>query len=458
MGKTQTNKMGVMPVKKLIINMSFPIMVSMLVQALYNVVDSIFVAQLGENALSAVTIAFPLQNLVIAVGAGTGVGTNAILSKSLGEKNFKRASKTAINSILLAIVNSIIFFVIGLTLSHAFIITQTTNPDIISSGTAYITIVTALSVGVFFQITFERLLQSTGRTVLSMVTQLSGAILNIILDPIMIFGYFGFPRMGVAGAALATVCGQFMGCAMGFYLNHKWNHEIDLDLKQVFHPDFKIIKLIYYIGIPSILMMSIGSLMTYLLNLILMGFSVTATAVFGIYYKLQSFFFMPVFGLNNGLIPVLAYNYGARNKNRIDEALRFSAILAFVLMLVGTILFEAIPTIFLQMFHASDKMLELGVKSLRIIAIHFPLAGIGIILGSTFQAFGKSFYSLFVALGRQLIILIPVAYFMSLTGNVNNVWWSFFIAEIISLILSILFFKKLYREDVEPLNNDKYIV
>lgn len=453
MSELKTNKMGTMPIDKLIINMSFPIIVSMMVQAMYNIVDSIFVAQLGENALTSVTIAFPLQSLVISVGVGTGVGASAILSRSLGEKNYKRVNKTSITALFLSLLNSIIFAILGFLFSKPFIMTQTDNKDIISFGTVYLTLVTTLSIGVFFQITFERLLQATGRTMLSMITQLTGAVLNIILDPIMIFGLFNFPKMGVKGAALATIIGQFAGCFMGLYLNQKYNKEINLSFKEFFHPDIFIIKKIYFIGIPSILMMSIGSLMTYFMNKILMKFSSTAIAVFGVYFKLQSFIFMPVFGLNNGLIPILSYNYGAKNKERIDKALKFSIKIAISFMLLGTIIFETCPKALLNIFNASDHMITLGIDALRIIALYFPLVAIGITLDSTYQAFGKSYYSLIISLGRQLFVLIPSAYLLSLTNNVTNVWWSFVIAEVFSLTLSIIFFRKLYREDVIPLDD-----
>ena len=443
--------MGVMPIKPLIINMSLPIMVSMLVQALYNVVDSIFVAQLSESALTAVTVAFPLQNLMIAVGSGTGVGVNAILSRALGEKNFKRSDAAANTALFLALLNYLVFLLVAIFAVTPFINSQTSNAEIRSLGNIYLGIVMTFSMGVFFQITFERLLQATGRTMLSMITQLCGAIINIILDPIMIFGLFGCPKMGIAGAAIATVCGQITAAILGLIMNVRYNREIHFHIKEVFAFNFEIIGHIYLIGIPSILMMSIGSVMTYLMNLILMTFSSTATTVFGAYFKLQSFFFMPIFGMNNGMIPILAYNYGAKHRDRINEALRFAMLLAVCIMLVGTLTFEFIPHVLLGMFNPSKSMLAMGTIALRIIALHFPLAAIGIVFGSIFQAFGKSFYSLMVSLGRQLIVLIPAAYLLSLTRNVNNVWWAFIIAEIVSLMLSLAFFKKLYRDEIENL-------
>ena len=320
--------MGIMPVKKLIVTMSLPMMISMLVQALYNIVDSIFVARLSEDALTAVTLAFPLQNLMIAVASGTGVGVNALLSKSLGEKRFDRSDKAANTAIFLSFCNFAIFALIGMTLSAAFIHSQTQDAVVAGYGITYLRIVMGLSLGISFQIMLERLLQSTGRTVYSMASQLTGAIINIILDPIMIFGLFGCPAFGVAGAAYATVIGQTIAATIGLILNLRYNADIRISMSSILQPNAKIIGRIYQVGVPSILMMAIGSLMTYMMNRILIGFSNTATAVFGVYFKLQSFFFMPIFGLNNGLIPVLAYNYGARNKSRIDEALKFSVALA----------------------------------------------------------------------------------------------------------------------------------
>ena len=445
------NKMGTMPVKQLIIAMSLPMMISMLVQALYNVVDSIFVAQIEEDALTAVTLAFPMQNLMIAVGAGTGVGINALLSKALGEKRFDKSDAAANTGIFLSFLNFIAFLVIGFLLSEPFIRTQTADPKIIAYGTTYLRICCCMSVGVFFQITFERLLQSTGRTFYSMISQLTGAVINIIMDPILIFGLLGCPKMGVAGAAYATVLGQVIASFLGLYMNLKVNKDITISLKEILRPKREIVKAIYAVGVPSILMMSIGSLMTYLMNRILIVFSTTTTAVFGVYFKLQSFFFMPVFGLNNGLIPVLAYNYGARNKERISESLKFAMMLAVVIMLVGMIVFEVIPGQLLGMFNASDDMKQIGIPALRIICLSFPLAGFSIAMGSIFQAFSESIYSLIISIGRQLVVLIPIAWLLSLTGNVNLVWWAFPVAELVSLVLSVFFFKRLYFRTVKTL-------
>ncbi len=448
---TKENKMGTQPVKQLIISMSLPMMISMLVQALYNVVDSIFVARIGEGALTAVTLAFPLQNLMIAVGSGTGVGINALLSRSLGEKKFDRSDSAANNGLFLTFMNFVFFLLIGIFFSKAFIKTQITDPQIIEYGATYLRIICCLSFGIFFQMTFERLLQSTGKTIYSMFSQATGAIINIIFDPLLIFGIGPFPRLGVAGAAYATILGQIIGSCIGLYCNLKFNNEIKLSFNKMIKPDRSTISEIYYVGIPSMLMMSIGSAMTYLMNLILGAFSSTATAVFGVYFKLQSFFFMPVFGLNNGLIPVLAYNYGAKRKDRIKEALQFSLILAVSIMVIGCITFLAIPGTLLSFFKASDDMMAIGIPALRTICLSFPLAGICIAMGSIFQAFSKSFYSLVVSVGRQLVVLIPVAWLFSKTGVIDLVWWAFPIAELMSLALSSYFFRKLYKERVATL-------
>ena len=447
----QDNKMGILPIKKLIVSMSIPMMISMLVQALYNIVDSMFVSRVSEDALTAVTLAFPLQMMIISVGSGTGVGINALLSKALGEKKQKRANKSANNGILLAIVHYIIFIPIGIYITEPFIKSQTSNANIANMGSTYLGICCLFSLGCFMQMTFERLLQSTGRTSLSMISQVTGAGINMILDPIFIFGYLGLPEMGVAGAAYATVCGQSIAAILGLILNKAYNTEINISMKKVFKPSWKIIKQIYAVGVPSMLMMSIGSVMTYFMNKILDSFSSTAVAVFGAYFKLQSFIFMPVFGLNNGLIPVLAYNYGARNRDRIKEALRFSLKLAMSIMIFGTVLFCCAPSILLKIFDASEAMTSMGSYALRIISLSFPIAGACIAMGSIFQAFSKAKYSLIISIGRQLVVLVPAAWLLAQTGNVNNVWWAFPIAEVVSLILSMFFFKRINKNIVDKL-------
>ena len=452
------NKMGVMPVKKLIISMSLPMMISMLVQALYNVVDSIFVSNIigesitaGEDALTAVTLAFPMQNLMIALGSGTGVGINALLSRSLGEKKFERANSAANMGILLTFINYLIFLVVGIFVAASFISSQTDSPVIASYGATYLRIICCCSLGLFFQMTFERLLQSTGKTFYSMISQATGAIINIIFDPLLIFGIGPFPMLGIAGAAYATILGQFIGASIGLFCNLKYNKEIVISFKQILKPEFDAIKEIMFVGIPSILMMSIGSVMTYMINRILGMFSSTATAVFGVYFKLQSFFFMPVFGLNNGLIPVLAYNYGARYKERIKEALRFAVILAVSIMVTGTLAFQLFPALLLSLFNSSAEMTAIGIPALRIISLSFPVAGLCIAMGSVFQAFSKGTYSLMVSVGRQLVVLIPAAWLLAQTGNLHLVWFAFPIAEIASLTISVILFRRLYKNLIAAL-------
>ena len=449
------NKMGVMPVRKLIVNMSLPMMASMLVQALYNIVDSIYVSQISEGALTAVTLAFPLQNLMIAFATGIGVGVNALLSKSLGEKNFERADRAANAGLLLTLFNAVLFIFLGLFAVKPFIASQTGIAEIRGYGEVYLRIVCMLSMGLFFQVMFERLLQSTGLTFYSMVSQMTGAVINIILDPIMIFGLLGCPKLGVAGAAYATVTGQTVAALTGFVLNRKKNKEISLSLRLFLQPGMWVVGRIYRVGIPSVLMVAIGSVMTYFMNLILGTFTATAQAVFGVYFKLQSFFFMPIFGLNSGLIPVLAFNYGARRKDRIEEALGFALKLAVCIMVTGMLIFEAVPGVLLGMFDASEEMLKLGIPALRIIAVHFPLAGVSIALGSVFQAFSKSMYSLVVSICRQLVVLIPAAWLLAQTGVVRNVWLAFPIAEVSSLIISVFFFRKLYNSTVRTMEETK---
>ena len=454
MSNRAENKMGVMPVKKLIVMMSLPMMVSMLVQAFYNVVDSVFVSQIDEGALTAVTLAFPMQTLMISIGSGTGVGINALLSRSLGEKRFERSDAAANNGILLTFLSFLLFLIVGFFGARPFIMTQTSDQVIVEYGATYLGIVSCLSFGVFFQMTFERLLQSTGRSFYSMISQASGAIINIIFDPILIFGLFGFPKLGVAGAAYATVLGQVVASILGLIMNLRYNSDINISLKRILKPEADVIAEIYMVGVPSILMMSIGSVMTYMMNRILSAFSSTATAVFGAYFKLQSFFFMPVFGLNNGVIPVLAYNYGARKKERIHETLRFSIMLAVSILLIGTVIFEAIPDKLLGFFNASPEMLSIGIPALRIMGIIFPFAGASIAMGSIFQAFSQSIYSLIISVARQLLILIPAAWLLSLTGYVGNVWWAFPIAEGVSFVLSLIFFRYLIRKVGSELEKD----
>ena len=444
------NKMGTMPVGKLLIQISLPIMISMFVQALYNIVDSIFVAKLSTDALTAVSLAFPIQNLMISAGVGTGVGINALLSMRLGQKNYKAVTQTALNGIFLVIITIVLFIILGITIPHAYLKSQTSNMQIVELGTDYLEICMIFCFGLFLAITFERLLQSTGRTVLSMISQLAGAITNIILDPVMIFGLLGFPAMGIKGAAWATVIGQITGALISIILNIKINKEINFNPKG-FKPQSKIIIDIYKVGIPSILLGSIGSVLTYLLNLILGAFSTVAIAVYGVYFKLQSFVFMPVFGLNNGIVPIVAYNFGAKYKKRIIDSIKMCAVVALIIMGVGTLIFEVFPTQLLAMFSPNEEMLEIGIPALRIIAIHFPIAAIGITFTSVFQAFGRGFLSMCVSFIRQIFALLPSAWLLSLTGNINNIWWAFVIAELFSLIACIFAMKNVYKTQIKQL-------
>ena len=444
------NKMGTMPINKLLISMSLPMMISMLVQALYNVVDSIFVSQISENALTAVSLAFPVQNFMIAVGVGTGVGINALLSRSLGEKKFEQANKVANNGVFLAVLSYIAVLILGIIFSRRFFQWQTDIKDIVDGGYSYLIIVTTCSFGMYGQIVFEKLMQSTGKTIFSMTTQLTGAIVNIVLDPILIFGLFGFPKLGISGAAIATVIGQICGMSLGIYLNTTKNKEIKVEVKN-FRPSLRTIKEIYAVGIPSIIMASIGSVMTFGLNKILLVFSSTATAVFGVYFKLQSFIFMPVFGINNGMVPIIAYNYGARNKDRLMKTVKISIMYGISIMLIGLVIFQVFPKELLSLFNASDKMISIGVPALRTISISFLFAGYCIVVSSMFQALGNGVMSMIVSLVRQLIVLLPVAYLLSKSGNLNMVWWAYPIAEIASVCLSVIGFKYVYKKEVLPL-------
>lgn len=447
------NKMGVMPINKLLISMALPMMISMLVQALYNVVDSMFVARVSEDALTAVSLAFPFQNLMIAVGTGTGVGINALLSKSLGEKNFDMANKTAVNSLFLAAASYFAFALLGGFFARPFFLAQTADPAIVEAGVSYLSICAVCSFGMFFQITLEKLLQSTGLTFYTMITQATGAVINIILDPVMIFGLGGFPKMGVAGAALATVVGQIVGALLALYFNFTKNKELHFHFKG-FRPSGIVIQKIYAVGVPSIIMASIGSVMTFGMNKILIGFTSTATAVFGVYFKLQSFVFMPVFGLNNGMVPIISYNYGARKPQRITQTVKLAMCYAVALMLMGFALFQLIPDKLLQIFNASDTMLEIGVPALRLISLSFIFAGFGICSSSLFQAMGHGILSLIVSLVRQLFILLPSAFILSKVGGLSAVWWSFPLAEVFAFLFSLMFLRRIFVREIRPLADE----
>ncbi len=449
----EENKLGVMPITKLIWNMSLPIIASMLVQALYNIVDSWFVSRVSEQALTAVSLAFPAQNLMIGLATGTAVGVNALMSRALGAGLRERADKVANNGVFLAVVGFVISALLGLTCSDLFFRSQTQVESIIQMGNDYLRIVTIGSLGMFCQIMYERLLQGTGRSILSMYTQGLGAIINIILDPIFIFGL----KMGVAGAAVATIIGQFCGCALAIYFNHKKNTDITLSLRG-FRPNWRLIGEIYAIGLPSVIMIAIGSVMTFLMNKILITYHAaheTAATAFGVYFKLNSFIFMPIFGLNNGVIPIVAYNYGAQNRRRMMATIKRSALYACCIMVFGTVLFWAIPDTLLRLFDASDVMLAAGVPALRIISLSFCMAGACIALGSSFQALGKSMYSMVTSIVRQLVFLIPIAYVLARygasVGNSDLVWWCYPLAEIFSLTLTLVFFSRMYKTIIAPL-------
>ena len=446
------NKMGVMPVNKLLVSMSLPMMISMLVQALYNIVDSYFVAKISENALSAVSLAFPIQTLMIAILGGSSVGLGTVLSHSLGEKKFKKVTDVANHGIFITIIIYLIFVLMGFFLVKPFFASQTSDTEILTYGMDYLQLICIGSIGLCGQFLFERLLQSTGKTFYTMITQATGAIINIILDPIFIFGLWGFPKLGVMGAAVATIIGQICAFLFAFYLNHKKNTEVKINLKG-FSPSPYLIGQIYKIGFPSIIMQSIGSIMVYGMNQILMSFTSTATAVFGVYFKLQSFIFMPIFGLNNGMLPIMAYNYGARKKSRLISAIKLGMVYAISLMAVGFIAFQVWPRQLLNIFDASEQMLSIGIPALRIISLHFLLAGFNIIALSTCQALGKAVYSMITSICRQLVVLLPAAYILSRFGDVNYVWWSFPIAEVVALIITAGFLIKTYKENIKPIQD-----
>ena len=446
MASPAENKMGTMPINKLIINMSLPMIISMLVQALYNVVDSIFVAKLSQDALTAVSLAFPIQNLMIAVGAGTGVGINSFLSKSLGEKKPEQASRAAKNGLFVILLSALAFTIFGLFFSRSYFASQTDIVQVVAYGEDYLFYVTVFSFGLFFAMTFERLLQSTGITIYSMIAQTIGAVTNIILDPILIFGLFGFPRLEVAGASIATIIGQILGMCVGLYYNVTKNKEINFSFKG-FRPHLPTIRIIYSVGLPSIFMQSIGSVLTYGMNQILLGFSSIAVSVYGAYFKLQSFFFMPIFGMNNGLIPIIAYNYGARNRERIKQTIKHGILIAVSILACGMLVFQIFPELLLSFFSAEESMadmIRIGVPALRSISLSFVSAGFCIIASATFQALGQGVYSLIVSLVRQLAVLLPLAFILSRIVGLNGVWLAYPIAELFAVVLCVILLKRLF--------------
>ena len=446
------NKMGVMPIGKLLINMAMPMIISMIVQALYNVVDSVYVSRISESAVTALSLAFPVQNLQIGFAVGVGVGVNSLLSKSLGEKNQEMANRTAGNGIVLALISAALFMLFGIFGSRPYYEMQSTVTETVEGGIAYTSICCIFTLGVFMEILGERLLQSTGRTVYTMITQGTGAIINIVLDPVFIFGVeaLHIPAMGIAGAAVATVIGQWVAAAMAIFFNWKFNPEVKLGL-QYLRLRAPVVKSILAIGIPSTIMNGIGSIMNFGMNQILQGFQETATGVFGIYFKLQSFFFMPLFGLNNATISIVAFNYGARKPERITKTLKIAACSALCFMILGLAVFQLAPDFLLGLFNPSDAFLEMGRRALRTISWCFPIAAICIALGASFQALGNGIYSTIVSLCRQLIVLLPAAYLLSLTGKVNNVWWAFPIAEMMSLLVTLICFTRIYRQKIHPM-------
>ena len=450
----QENKMGVMPVGKLLVNMALPMIISMLVQALYNIVDSVYVSQVSESAVTALSLAFPVQNMQIGFAVGVGVGVNALLSQSLGRKDQESVNWAAGQGVFLALVATALFMLFGFFGVRPYYTMQSTVAETVEGGIAYTSICCIFTVGIFIQVLCERLLQSTGRAMQTMILQGTGAIINIILDPVFIHGWWGMPKMGVAGAAVATVIGQCTGAVLGIYLNLRHNPEVQLHVKFM-KPNWKVIAPILEVGIPSVVMNGIGSVMNFGMNQILQGFNEVATGVFGIYYKLQSLFFMPLFGINNATISILAYNYGARKPKRIVHTLKLATAVAVCIMLVGLAVFQLFPQALLGIFNPTEEFLAIGVKALRILCLPFPVAAICISLGASFQALGKGSYSTVVSLCRQLIVLLPVAYLLSLTGSVDNVWWSFPIAEVMSALVTGLLFAKLYRQKVKPLFADK---
>ena len=450
----QENKMGVMPVGKLLVNMALPMIISMLVQAFYNIVDSVYVSQVSESAVTALSLAFPVQNMQIGFAVGVGVGVNALLSQSLGRKDQESVNWAAGQGVFLALVATALFMLFGFFGVRPYYTMQSTVAETVEGGIAYTSICCIFTVGVFIQVLCERLLQATGRAMQTMILQGTGAIINIILDPVFIHGWWGMPRMGVAGAAVATVIGQCTGAVLGIYLNLRHNPEVQLHVKFM-KPNWKVIAPILEVGIPSVVMNGIGSVMNFGMNQILQGFNEVATGVFGIYYKLQSLFFMPLFGINNATISILAYNYGARKPKRIVHTLKLATAVAVCIMLVGLAVFQLFPQALLGIFNPTEEFLAIGVKALRILCLPFPVAAICISLGASFQALGKGSYSTIVSLCRQLIVLLPAAYLLSLTGSVDNVWWSFTIAEVMSALVTGLLFAKLYRQKVKPLFADE---
>lgn len=446
--------MGTMPVGRLMLNMATPIIIAMLVQALYNVVDSIYVSRISESAVTALSLAFPVQNLLIGFATGIGVGVNALLSKSLGERNSQRANQAAGNGVVLSLIVCGLFMLFGFFLSEPYFKMQSDVEETVRGGTSYIAVCCIFSQGILIEVLGERLLQSSGRTIYTLITQGTGAVLNIILDPVFIFGWGPIPAMGITGAAVATVIGQWVAAIMAVIFNFTSNPEVQFSWEAL-RPRKDVLLPILTVGVPAIVMTSVGSFMNFGMNQILLGFKEThgetPAGVFGIYFKLQSFFFMPLFGLNNATISVVAYNYGARNPQRITKALKLACISAVSFMLLGVAAFQLAPDLLLSIFEPSDSFLQLGRSALRTISLCFPLAAVCIALGASFQALGNGIYSTIVSICRQLVVLLPVAYVLSLTGEVNAVWWAYPIAELMSLAVTVFFFVRIYRQKIGPM-------
>ena len=452
MAVEKENRMGVMPVGKLLFTMSTPMVISFLVQSLYNIVDSIFVAKYSPDALAAVSLAYPIQILMIAVSVGTGVGVNALLSRLLGEGKKERAKKTADNCILLAIISSVAFAIFGVLATKIFFDSQTNSEIVRNYGYSYLSIVSIFSFGLMLEIAFERILQSTGKTIYNMITQGIGAIINIILDPILIFGLLGAPKLGIAGAAIATVIGQIIAMILSYIFNVKYNEEVDISLgKHIFKPDFIIIKDIYRVGVPSIAMQAMSTIMMLGLNKILVAYSDMAVNVLGIYYKLQSFVFMPIFGLNNGMTPIVAYNYGARNKDRIMKALKYSFLTSIIIMVIGTAIFWIFPKELMLLFSPNEEMLKLGIPALRICSLCFILAAFDVIAIATFQSLGNGLYALYASFLRQLVLLLPFAYSLSKVYGLETVWYAIPLAELGCSFFDIYLMKKIYDKKIANL-------
>ena len=451
----QENKMGVMPINRLLLTMSGPMMISMLIQALYNVVDSMFVSYISEAALTAVSLAYPVQNLMIAVATGTGVGVNALLSRNLGEKNFAVANRTAGNAIFLGLVSSAVFMVLGI-FSRLYFAVQVTDPEIISLGHDYLFLIMLLSVGCFGQVMLSRLLQSTGKTFYSMVIQVVGAVLNIILDPLLIFGLGPFPALGVKGAAIATVISQLVGTAMGVWYNLKKNEEVTITREDL-RPSGPIISRIYSVGVPSILLQTVASVLIFGLNQILVSFTETATAVYGVFFKLQGFAFLPIIGMNNGMVPIIAYNYGARKPDRIMQVIKLAMTYALCIMIVAVLVFQFLPDRLLGIFQASEDMLAIGIPALRTLSWSFLFGGVTIVLSSVFQALGRGIQSMLISIFRQLLIVLPLAFLLSRTGNLNLVWWAFPVSDVLALIFAAYLLNRTYRQVIVPLEDEDFM-